>query len=86
MYIVMEIQNSGTVATLVNQYSDKNLAESKFHTVLAAAAVSQVPVHSAVLMTDEGVWLRSECYKHPLPEPTPEPDSEADGDEQTVDE
>ena len=78
MYIVMEIQNSGTVATLVSQYADKNQAESKFHTVLAAAAVSQVPVHSAVLMTDEGIWLRSECYKHPVPEPTPEPTPEPD--------
>lgn len=67
MYIVMEIQNSGSVATLIDQYADKNQAESKFHTVLSAAAVSAVPVHSAVLMTDDGIWLRSECYKHPAP-------------------
>ena len=65
MYIVMEIQNTGSVATIVDQYADKNQAESKFHTVLAAASVSDVPVHSAVLMTDDGIWLRSECYKHP---------------------
>ena len=67
MYIIMEIQNNGSVSTLVDQFEDKNQAEAKFHTVLAAAAVSDVPVHSAVLMTDDGIWLRSECYKHPAP-------------------
>ena len=76
MYIVIEIQNSGTVATIVNQYADKNAAESKFHQILASAAVSSVPVHSAVLMTDRGVWLRSESYEHPAPAQEPEPEVE----------
>jgi len=64
VYIVIEIQAGASVATLVNKYADKNAAESAFHSILAAAAVSAVPVHSAVLMTVEGVLLRSECYKH----------------------
>ena len=80
MYIVMEIQKTadaaGGVATLVSTYTDKNSAESKFHTVLAAAAISAVPVHRAVLMTDDGIWLRSESYKHAAPEPEPEPEPE----------
>ena len=76
MYIVMEIQNSGTVATLVSQYADKNAAEGAFHQILASAAVSSVPVHSAVLMTDKGVWLRSESYEHPAPEPVNENEPE----------
>ena len=79
MYIVIEIQNSGTVATIVNQYADKNTAESAYHQILSAAAVSSVPTHAAVLMTDEGVWLRSEVYHHapaPAPEPEPEPEPE----------
>lgn len=85
MYIVMEIQktaeSAGGVATLVSTYADKNSAESTFHTVLAAAAISAVPVHSAVLMTDEGIWLRSESYKHPASEPEPEPEPAAEGSE-----
>lgn len=73
-YIVMELQTDAVTATLVNQYGDRAAAESKFHTVLAAAAVSAVPVHAAVLMTEEGFVLRNECYKHtPAPvEPEPE--------------
>ena len=72
MYIVIEIQTAASTATIVTQHSTKQDAESKFHLILAAAAISNVPTHSAVLMTDEGVWLRSEVYHHePTPAPTP---------------
>lgn len=72
MYIVMEIQKTGTVATLVTAYEDRNQAEQKYHTVLAAAAVSAVPKHGAVMLTDEGVRLKGECYIHEEEEETPE--------------
>ena len=64
MYIVIEIQTGEQVATLVNAYADRNAAENKYHTILAAAAVSEVPKHGAVMLTDEGVRLKSECYIH----------------------
>lgn len=65
MYITIEIQNNnGTVGTLVNKFEDRLEAESRYHTILAAAAISAVPVHSAVLLTDEGFLLASDCYKH----------------------
>lgn len=72
MYIVIEIQAGDSVATLVNSYEDKNLAEQKYHQVLAAAAVSAVPKHSAVMLTDEGDRLKNECYIHEQPEETEE--------------
>lgn len=64
MYIVIEIQTGDSVATIVNSYADRNAAENKYHTVLAAAAVSTVPKHGAVMLTDEGVRLKGECYIH----------------------
>ena len=64
MFVVIEIQASDEVATLVNSYEDRNAAESKYHTVLGAAAVSNVPIHSAVLMTDTGKTLKAEHYEH----------------------
>ena len=64
MYIVIEIQAGNTVATIVNSYADRNTAENKYHSVLAAAAVSEVPKHGAVMLTDEGTRLKSECYIH----------------------
>ena len=67
-YIVMEIQAGDSVATVVTQHDTRQAAESKFHQILASAAISTVPAHSAVMMSDEGFPLRNECYKHE-PEP-----------------
>ena len=64
MYIVIEIQTSEQVATIVNAYEDRNEAEQKYHQILSAAAVSTVPKHGAVMLTDEGVRLKGECYIH----------------------
>ena len=64
-YIVLEAQTNGTsTATLVNSYADRNQAESKYHTVLAAAAISELERHSAVLMDETGLCIRSQCYEH----------------------
>jgi hypothetical protein len=68
MYIVLEIQTSNTVATLVNAYEDRNQAESKYHQILTAAALSSVPKHSAVLMNDEGQTIKDETYIHEVTE------------------
>lgn len=64
MYIVLEIQTSTTVATLVNSYEDRNQAESKYHQILSAAALSSVPKHSAVLMDDVGETIKMDSYIH----------------------
>lgn len=68
MYIVIEIQTSNTVTTLVNSYEDRNQAESKYHQILTAAALSSVPKHSAVLMNDVGQTIKNETYIHEVTE------------------
>ena len=64
MFIVIEIQknSSGQIATLVNSYSDHNTAEQKYHTILAAAAVSGLPSHAAVMLLENGQEVKHECY------------------------
>ena len=66
VYIVVELQTAanGTVSNIVTTHADFNSAESKFHTVLAAAAISSVPKHAAILMSEEGFPMRHECYTH----------------------
>lgn len=66
-YLVTEIQHwaNGTVQNPTWAYDDRNKAEAKYHAILSAAAVSTLPVHSALLFTDEGFALESKCYKHP---------------------
>ena len=66
MYIVMEIQTNanGTVGTLVNAYENRDQAESSYHTILAAAALSSLPCHAAVLLTEQGGILANSFYEH----------------------
>ena len=64
MYIVLEIQASDTIATTINSYEDRNTAESRYHQILAAAAMSTVPHHSAVLMNEVGNTIKSDSYTH----------------------
>lgn len=65
MYIVIEAQTeNNTTSTLVGSYPTKAEADSKYHTILAYASLSSVPVHSAVMLDSEGHFIKSECYKH----------------------
>ena len=53
-------------------------AESKYHEVLAAAAISELPQHSATLLTSDGRCIMNQCYRHTLPEPEPEVEPEVE--------
>lgn len=65
-YIVMEIQTAAdeTVATLVTQKDTLSEAQSTYYMILASAAVSQIPYHAAVLLTNEGITLMSMGFDH----------------------
>ena len=65
MYIIVELQKNGDqVANLVYTYASRYEAESKYHPVLSAAAISTVEVHSAVMLTEEGYLIKNESYRH----------------------
>ena len=66
MYLVYEIQTlaNGQIATLSYQYSDLNEAYAKFHTILATAAVSALPVHAAVILNNYGTVVDSKYWRH----------------------
>ena len=65
-YIVIEMQKNaeGQVANLVTAHNTLAEAESKFYTILASAAVNDVPVHSAIIVSEEGFPVKHQCYKH----------------------
>ena len=66
MVIVMEIQKDTDVSTIITTHETRAEAENKYHTILAYAAVSNVPVHSAVMMTDNGEYIKNEKFEHLL--------------------
>lgn len=72
-YLVIEIQKfeNGSMSTPAYAYDNINSAEAKYHSILASAAVSSLPVHSAVLMNEAGYQIRAQSYTHGV-EPEPE--------------
>lgn len=65
MYVVIEMQTmDGVVSCLVNQFENRNDAENKYHTVLAAAAVSACDIHTAMMVSPTGNVIKSEYYTH----------------------
>ena len=66
MYIVIELQtiNDSQVANIVNAYTEQAVAEQKYHSILAAAAVSALPCHAAVMLDEKGRMIKSEYYTH----------------------
>ena len=82
-YYVVEIQQyaNGDYGHIVHWAFDADAdkarlkGEAKFHEVLAAAAVSELPSHSAIMFSTDGFPIMHQCYKHPVaiqPEPEPE--------------
>ena len=59
-------------------------AESKYHEVLAAAAISELQQHSATLITSDGRAIMNQCYRHTIETPEPEVDPEADPEEEPI--
>lgn len=89
-FYIIEIQQyvSGEFGHIVHFAYDENAtkarlkAEAKYHEVLASAAISELPQHSATLLTSDGRAVMSQCYKHVV-EPTPEPEPEVEPEEET---
>ena len=88
-FYIIEIQQytNGEYGHIVHFAFDENptqarlKAESKYHQVLAAAAVSELQSHSATLLTSDGRAVMNQCYKHAIestPEPEPEPEEETE--------
>lgn len=71
-FYVMEIQKSDDThfAHLVHEASDDDYdaarmkVESVYHQVLAAAAISNLPAHSAIMFSSEGIPMMYQCYHH----------------------
>ena len=73
-YLVLEIQvNEGITSNLIYDFENKRQAESKYHTVLAAAAISNLDVHTAMLTDENGYLYETKSYTKIPVIPTPNP-------------
>lgn len=71
-FYVVEIQqyDNGEFGHIVHYVFDESAekarlkGEAKYHEVLAAAAVSELPAHAAIMFSTEGFPIMHQCYKH----------------------
>ena len=71
-YYVVEIQQyqNGEFGHIVHYAYDADQdkarlkGESKYHEVLAAAAISELPSHAAIMFSTDGFPIMHQCYKH----------------------
>lgn len=88
-YYIIEIQqyDNGEYGHIVHYAYDEDAskarlkAESKYHEVLSAAAISELQSHAATLLTADGRVIMNQCYKHAIATPEPEPEPEVIEDE-----
>ena len=66
MYIVIELQKNaeGHVSNIVTEHNTQEEAESKFYSIMAFAAVSEIPVHSATILREDGHPVMYKSYTH----------------------
>lgn len=65
MFYVIEMQTGTETGSIIPfAFVNRNDAEAKYHSLLAVAAMSQVPKHGAMLFNDDGFVIKSEVYNH----------------------
>ena len=57
-----QLRNDGSFGLLYDHFDNEARAIAKFHTICAAAAVSEIPYHSAAILTSDGRILRQEIF------------------------
>ena len=63
VHYTIEIQtNDGVGAAIPMAYPDQAQAEQKYHEILAAAAISPVQQHGAIIISADFRYIRREIY------------------------
>lgn len=65
-YVAIEqkVKKDGSYEVSTYKKDTRDEAERAYHSILASAAISEHPIHSASIMNPEGCLMKSECYKH----------------------
>ena len=67
-----QLRTDGSRGLLYDHYDNLNAAMAKFYTICAAAAISELPYHSAHILQSDGVIVRQEIFDRRESEPTEE--------------
>lgn len=77
-YTVIEnqIRTDGGRGLLYDHFDTEISAYAKYYTILAAAAVSEIPYHSAHIIRDDGIMIEGKVFDRRT---TPEPETVTEG-------
>lgn len=69
-----QLREDGSFGLLYDHFTDVNAAYAKLYTILAAAAVSDIPYHSAHLLRSDGIMMEGRVFdRRVVPEVEPSP-------------
>lgn len=69
-----QLRDDGTFGLLYDHFTDVNAAYAKLYTILAAAAVSEIPYHSAHLLRSDGIMIEGRVFdRRVVPDVEPSP-------------
>ena len=57
-----QVRADGTKGLLYDHFTDLNAALAKYYTICAAAAVSEIPYHSAAIIRDDGIMIEGRVF------------------------
>lgn len=66
-----QVRNDGSRGLLYDHFDDESRALSKFYTICAAAAISEIPYHAAFLIYDDGRMMQRIFDRRTDPEGEP---------------
>ena len=75
VYYVIEFQTGDTGSVIPVAYTDRSLAFQKYHQIMSAASVSDVPKHGAMVITEDLYVFEDKkelAYREPVESEVPE--------------
>lgn len=57
-----QLRSDGSYGLLYDHYTELSAAYAKLYTILAAAAVSELPYHSGHLLRDDGIIIEGRVF------------------------
>lgn len=57
-----QVRTDGSMGLLYDHFTELNPALAKYYTICAAAAVSEIPYHSAAIIRDDGIMIEERVF------------------------
>ena len=73
-----QVRTDGSKGLLFDHFSDLNAALAKYYTILAAAAVSDIPYHSGYLIRDDGIMIEGRVFDRRIDREEEDTDNEVE--------